>query len=431
MVSANCLFSQVAVNADGSVPDNSAMLDLKSTSKGMLVPRMTIAQRNAISSPAAGLLVYCTDNNQYYSNSGSPSSPNWVMVSSQWTTSGTHIYYTGGNVGIGSMATPLLSLQVSGRIGATFGSSSIPSITFGDGGEQSGLASPEISTIGLITYGQERMRISQTGEIGIGTNTPNPAAALDISSTTRGVLLPRMTGAQRNAIAGPVSGLLVFQSDAPSGFYYYSGLKWIALADLGSISACVDFDGNGYPTVMVGTQEWMAENLRTLHYRNGDPIDNVTDNTAWSLLTTGAYCWYNNDFAANQKYGVLYNWHAINDSRQVCPAGWRVPTVADWTALAAYLGGTSVAGGKMKSIAGFWASPNTDATNQTRFEGLPAGFRLNNGSFVSIGLQSAWYSITAASSSQAYYRYIQNTDGILKSGTNFKETGYSVRCIRD
>jgi uncharacterized protein (TIGR02145 family) len=240
-----------------------------------------------------------------------------------------------------------------------------------------------------------------------------------------------MTSTQRLAMYALPEGLLVYQTDAPEGFYYYSGTKWIGLADLGSNSGCIDYDGNAYPTVMIGTQQWMAENLRVLHYRNGEAITNVTDNTAWSNLLTGAYCWYNNDATNYSKYGALYNWYAVNDNRKLCPAGWHVSSVTDWTTLVTYLGGLAVAGGKMKSLAANWTSPNVDAVNTSGLGALPAGFRLYNGAFGSIGGLSSWFTSTESSTSTAYQRYILNTNGTLYSGSNFKETGMSVRCIRD
>jgi uncharacterized protein (TIGR02145 family) len=135
-----------------------------------------------------------------------------------------------------------------------------------------------------------------------------------------------------------------------------------------------DIDGNIYHTVTIGTQVWMVENLKTTKYRNGDPIPNVTGN-AWAALTTGAYCWYNNDAATYKAtYGALYNWYAVADSRNIAPTGWHVPTDAEWTTLTTFLGGESVAGGKLKETGtNHWTSPNTGATNETGFTALPGG----------------------------------------------------------
>ena len=133
-ITATNALAQVAINSDNSTPDNSAMLDIKSTTKGMLVPRMTAVQRDAISNPATGLLIYVTDNNQYYTNKGIPAAPNWVMTSSQWLNYGNNIAFTPGNVGIGNY-NPVLKLQVTGKIGAEWGSPTQASYVFGDGYE--------------------------------------------------------------------------------------------------------------------------------------------------------------------------------------------------------------------------------------------------------------------------------------------------------
>jgi uncharacterized protein (TIGR02145 family) len=110
-----------------------------------------------------------------------------------------------------------------------------------------------------------------------------------------------------------------------------------------------DQQGNVYKTIVIGTQEWMAENLKTSIYRNGEAIANVTDGNQWSGLTTGAWCYYENNSQYDCPYGKLYNWFAVSDSRKVCPTGWHVPTQGEWTTLTNYLGGESIAGGKMKS----------------------------------------------------------------------------------
>ncbi|MFN5628176.1 MAG: fibrobacter succinogenes major paralogous domain-containing protein [Bacteroidota bacterium] len=154
-----------------------------------------------------------------------------------------------------------------------------------------------------------------------------------------------------------------------------------------------DQDGNVYKTIVIGTQEWMAENLKSSHYLNGDLIPWVTNEATWGALTTGAACWYNNDsITYNCPYGRLYNWYAVTDTRNVCPTGWHVPSDAEWTTLINHIdtnavGGSNnnTAGGKMKSTGTqYWPSPNTDATNESGFSGLPGGGRSSNGAFAAL-----------------------------------------------
>ncbi len=213
LITGRTAIGQVAISTDNSDPDPSAMLDVKSTSKGILVPRMTIAERNAISSPASGLLVFCTDNSQYFSNKGTPTVPNWIMVSSQWLNNGNNIYFNSGNVGIGVASPTALSLQVNGKIGASYGSVTSPGFTFDNGIENTGFSSPAAFSISFITQATEKMRLNQAGALGIGTSSPNVAAIVEISSTNKGFLPPRMTMAQRNAIVNPADGLIVFCSN--------------------------------------------------------------------------------------------------------------------------------------------------------------------------------------------------------------------------
>ena len=146
-----------------------------------------------------------------------------------------------------------------------------------------------------------------------------------------------------------------------------------------------DQEGNVYKTIVIGTQEWMAENLKTSIYRNGDVIENVTNNVQWSNLTTGALASYNNDSQYDCPYGKLYNWYAVADPRHVCPTGWHEPTDGEWTMLTDYLGGEAVAGGKMKStFTQYWLYLNQYATNESGFSALPGGYSGNSG-FVFVG----------------------------------------------
>ncbi len=190
---------------------------------------------------------------------------------------------------------------------------------------------------------------------------------------------------------------------------------------------------NGVCPATICSQVWMAQNLDVSTYRNGDPIPKVTDPIQWAALTTGAWCWYNNDSATYAAtYGKLYNWFAVNDSRGLAPVGWHVPTDAEWTTLETCLGGASVAGGKMKETGtSHWYSPNTAATNSSGFAGLPGGNRDNNGSFVSIGTSSGWWSSTANFIYSAWRWYLTYNSGGLGKYGNSKQNGFSVRCIRD
>lgn len=262
-------------------------------------------------------------------------------------------------------------------------------------------------------------------------SAPDASAALDIDYTTKGILPPRMTAVQRIAITSPAAGLVVYQTDLASGIYYFTGTQWVNLIDSEMTSGCTDYEGTVYPTFRIGNMEWMAENLRVYHYNNGDQIDNVVDNTAWSNLTTGAWVWYNNDYQNYGDYGNLYNWYAVMDSRKICPAGWHVPSDAEWIALSNAIGGDYFSGGKLKSVSGLWNTPNTGATNSSGFSGLPGGLRVETGSYMNAGHSGYWWTTHEVSTSFARYRYmVYNSKGL---GTNhyYKTWGLHVRCVRD
>jgi uncharacterized protein (TIGR02145 family) len=192
-----------------------------------------------------------------------------------------------------------------------------------------------------------------------------------------------------------------------------------------------DIDGNVYKTVMIGTQEWMAENLKVTHYRNGDAIPEVTENSEWWGLITGAYCAYNNDISNVATYGRMYNWYAVVDSRNIAPAGWHVPTDAEWQVLVDYLGDTAVAGGKMKEAGTtHWNIPNTGATNESGFSALPGGYRGSNGSFLNMGRYAHFWSSAEISSSDAWYRYLSYYYSEAYRNFFSKRDGFSVRCVK-
>lgn len=191
-----------------------------------------------------------------------------------------------------------------------------------------------------------------------------------------------------------------------------------------------DIDCNAYRTIKIGSQVWMAENLRVTHYHNGEAIPNVTDNSRWSNLNTGAYCSYNNNARNIDNYGLLYNWYAVDDSRGLAPEGWHIPTDKEWTALEKYLG--SNAGGKLKAMGtNYWKNPNEGATNSSGFSALPGGYRYYyNGSFDYVGHGGYWWSSPESGSSGGWYRFLDpKHSGIYLDHS--KQYGFSVRCIKD
>ena len=194
-----------------------------------------------------------------------------------------------------------------------------------------------------------------------------------------------------------------------------------------------DSDGNVYKTVTIGMQVWMAENLKTTKFRNGKPIPCVQKNSTWADITMGAYSWYNNDASANKgDYGVLYNWYAVNDSRNIAPAGWHIPSEAEWTILTTYLKGKGLAGGKLKeTLTSHWASPNSDATNSSGFTALPGGYRNKDGDFRNVNIMGGWWTITEYTKSVAWYRYVDCNSSNIYICSTFKNSGFSVRCIKD
>lgn len=190
-------------------------------------------------------------------------------------------------------------------------------------------------------------------------------------------------------------------------------------------------DGNTYKTVTIGTQIWMAENLKATKYNDGTSIPNVSNSTAWSQLTTGALCDLYNKSSNSEIYGKLYNWHAVNTGK-LCPIGWHVPSNEEWSTLIDYLGGESVAGGKLKEIGTtHWSSPNEGATNETGFSALPGGLRGSSGAFGSVVTSTLWWSSTQSDTNNAYYHSVYSWYNSVSKDYHDKGNGFSVRCVRD
>lgn len=199
----------------------------------------------------------------------------------------------------------------------------------------------------------------------------------------------------------------------------------------------IDQEGNVYKTIIIGTQTWMAENLRTTIYRDGTAIPKVTDQVAWRVLTTDGCCPYNYDGTADAvsvaTYGRLYNWYAVTDGHNISPEGWHVPTDAEWNTLTTQLGGESVAGGKMKETdKHHWIAPNTDASNESGFTALPSGFRDGfDGEFYGLRNGGGYWSSTTNGAEGAYFRSIYYNSAVAYRYGFLKTWGFSIRCVKD
>jgi uncharacterized protein (TIGR02145 family) len=197
-------------------------------------------------------------------------------------------------------------------------------------------------------------------------------------------------------------------------------------------AAVADIDGNIYHSITIGSQVWLLENLKTTKYNNGDPIPNITSNTGWLHLTTGAYCSYDNNDSNATTYGLLYNRYAVFDSRNIAPTGWHVASDEEWTILSDYLGGDSIAGGKLKETGTtHWISPNTGATNETGFTGLPGGFRHKSGDFDDIGRSGSWWTLGLDNEGHCWERWLYNDSPEVDRSLDDEALGFSVRCIKD
>jgi uncharacterized protein (TIGR02145 family) len=267
------------------------------------------------------------------------------------------------------------------------------------------------------------------------STSPNPTTANNTTSDGSGV------GNYASTLTGLTAGATYYvraYAINSAGTAYGNQLQFTAGGGGGGLytpgPGVTDQIGNSYTTIILNNgQEWMAENLRSTTYANGDPIPNVTDNTAWTQLTTGAWAHYENNVSYENPYGKLYNWYAAADPRNVCPAGWHVPTDGEWTVLTNYLGGENVAGGKMKSTGTqYWNPPNTGATNESGFSGLPGGYRNGiGGAFVYLGSYGFWWSASESGAEFAWSRGLYDTNAGLVRPDGNKRVGFCVRCVRD
>ena len=258
------------------------------------------------------------------------------------------------------------------------------------------------------------------------STSKNPTIA--DSKTTNGT----GTGGFSSSLTGLTANTLYYArayATNSAGTSYGTQKNFTTQQTTGSVT---DIDGNVYNTVIIGTQVWMVENLKTSHYRNGDAIPTGLSDADWQNITSGAYAIYNNKASNDTKYGKLYNWYAVSDTRNICPVGWHIPTKEEWGTLVTFLGGgdASVAGGKMKSL-NLWKSPNTGATNSSGFTGLPGGLRFEDASFEYIGTFGVWWTFTENFTNTAFYEYLYYDNSGISWATDSKSLGCSIRCVKD
>jgi hypothetical protein len=467
--------AQVGINSDNSAPNSSAMLDVKSTTRGVLVPRMTLAQRDAIAGPATGLMVYCTENNTFYYNAGTPASKNWVLMNSQWLNNGSNLYYNGGYVGIGTTA-PSSTLDVNGNIGLyrNYG------VYLRNGGTDtsngikynSGLDGLEFrGNLGFVwKYGTagatELVRLNNTGlgigttnpakkldvsgemqatgsgnnyfagKVGIGTSSPAASAAVDITSTVQGFLPPRMSVFQRNAIASPSAGLIIFCTDCGTSgeLQVHNGTAWTNMT--GTASGCGVFTINHTTTGLVAPVN-KTVTYGTVTNIPGEPSKCwITSNlgadrqaTAVNDATEASAGWY---WQFNRKQGFKHDgtnrtpstWNATNDnlsatweaSKDPCTielgSAWRIPTYTEWTNLDA--------GGSWTNWNGPWNS--LLKMHASGWLHSPDGGLLNRGAG-----GTYWSSIQTSATNGDYLNF---GSGNCEVTTNVKSYGFTTRCIK-
>jgi uncharacterized protein (TIGR02145 family) len=466
-----------------NTPNPSAKLDIQSTNSGLLPPRMTFAQRAAIPNPATGLIVWCTDCGSgagelsFFDGTGwkatgvagastlgtPPLAPTnlTVMVSSPllyaaltWTDVSTN--ETGYKIERKIGAGVFTQIAQVGTNVSTFNDSTIGQSTtytyrvygFNNAGNSAQYSNEfQITTYAVPTININSISaITNTTAIGGGTITSDGGASVTArgicwsTSTNPTIALTTKTtdGTGTGSFTSSMTGLTANTT------YYVRAYATNSVGTVYGTQQTFTTTNTTFvnlPSVTIGTQIWSTKNLDVSTYRNGDVIPQVTDATQWANLTTGAWCWYNNDSATYAAtYGRLYNWYAVNDPRGLAPQGWHVPTNSEWNKMTKYLdasvdttcicwSGITV-GGQLKSTT-LWNSPNTGANNSSGFSGLPGGYRYNDGSFYVVGNGGSWWSASAFDSLNAWLRNLYYNNSNVYRLNHFKTNGFSVRVVRD
>lgn len=270
--------------------------------------------------------------------------------------------------------------------------------------------------------------ITSRGICWSSVDTPTIADNKAIDTTSKDTFICNLSGLTANT----TYYVRAYATNAV-GTSYGNVLSFITLAKLFIAgSGVTDADGITYKTIVISTQEWMAENLKTTKFNDGSTIPLVTINTNWQQLSTPGYCWYNNDEATfKNNLGALYNWYAVNTAK-LCPTGWHIPSNEEWLTLVTNLGGDSMVGGRMKVIGtDQWKSPNSGADNRSGFSAQPAGNRDGKGEFSNFSINARWWSSTETSTVSSWFRSLHYSNAAAQKGFNNKTVGYSVRCVKN
>lgn len=346
---------------------------------------------------------------------------------------------------------PIYSNEVTLNTSSQTGSSLITTTNL------SGITSASALCGGTISTTIPNQAVSSRGVI--WSTSPNPGLLSIGSKTTDGIgtgtFESLITGLTANTTYYVRAYAVYYNSGSLNANFIFGNELVLTTLQNGSLinvlgTDLTDIDGNIYHSIRNCNQTWMQSNLNVSHYRNGDIIPQVTDPTQWNGLTTGAWCYMNNDPINGQIYGKLYNWYAVNDPRGLAPAGWHIPTEKEWQDLIFCLDpntplnnyDTNTAGGKMKEMGtSHWANPNNSATNSSGWNALPGGFRdidgwFSNPQYYPLNYEGLWWTSklqdnnpqsTIAVGFGLYY----NGAGVIENGGGIFKKGESVRCIKD
>jgi len=435
--------AQVGIGVSVANIEPSAQLEVKSTNKGLLTPRMNEAQKNAINNPAAGLLVYQTDG-----------------------TSG--FYYYEGNVWKqGATDTASLSSRINTKLSLSDTSNMLLAyrtglndrVKYTDTSDmllayRTGLNN-KLNIVDTIAMLSPYLREADTASLSERINTKLNSSVIDLGIRTGDIIYWDDNLRKFRILAPGTAGQVLKMSSGTNPVPVWGT---DATTSVTAFSPCgttiTDIDGNSYNTVLIGSQCWTKENLRVRKYNNGTAIGFNAEggsggiSSTWENSTIGLHAIYASDSTNTTpsnltKYGYLYNWYAAKgiyttgniastDTANICPGGWHVPTYAEWTTLFTELGGESVAGGMMKSKGtAYWNSPNTGATNESGFLALPGGYRMQNGSFNDIRNSVIFWSDTENDNSSAWSNFLSNSNANVSRNSSDKRIGACIRCIRN